>query len=118
VLLSGLRISHVAEDRSIPGHLLERAIVLVELFFSSALAGRGSARATGARHGLVAPRKKRVMWLCRRVRFVVDCRWKEMDGVKVEGGKIRHHPHRNNRALPCKMGFGGLDLDLDMGIYP
>ena len=74
VLLAGLRISHVREDRSILGHLFERAIVLVELFFSPALAGRGSARATGARHGLVAPRKIRVMWLCRRVRFVVDYR--------------------------------------------
>jgi hypothetical protein len=80
VLLSGLRISHVAEDRSILCHLLERSIILVELFLSPALTGLGSARfprpAGASRplrngvHGLVVPLKVQAVSLCRRVRFV------------------------------------------------
>jgi hypothetical protein len=84
VLLSSLWVSHVAEDRSVLGHLFERAIVLVELFFSLALAGLESVRLprTGASrslrndlHGIVAPRPRGidVVSLWARMRSAVGC---------------------------------------------
>ena len=84
MLLSSLWVSNVAEDRSVLGHLFERAIVLVELFFSLALAGLESVRLprTGASrslrnglHGIVAPRPREidVVSLWPRMRFAVGC---------------------------------------------